>query len=1176
MRPGFLYASQTHDRRNPAPPTTPHRELFRALGRLDALTEPGPGDQPTIVSGGGAARGPRVAVDQILSGRFRIVRFIARGGMGEVYEAEDQILHERVALKTIRPEVAGDSRTMDRFLREVHLARTVTHPNVCRIYDVFHHENLAFLTMELLSGETLSQRLERAGKMTPAEALPLVEQMAAALAAAHDAGVIHRDFKSGNVMLAPDERRPGGVRVVVTDFGLARRAEAPRGTSLTETETVLGTPDYMAPEQIEGRTLTRAADIYALGIVLYEMVTGAKPFDGDTPLSVALKKLQEAPPSPRGSAPELPASWDRAILRCLERDPADRFPSALDVAGALRGEEVPASPRSARRRRRRLVIATAAVIVAAAAGLIFPRLRARYPARTTAPAAVRTPRRAIAVLGFRNLAGRPADAWMSVALSEMLTTELAAGEKLRAVPSESVARMRVDLSLPEADTLAKDTLGRVKQNIGADVVLLGSYLVLGEEPGSPVRLDLRLQDTSEGETIASVSEKGTGAELDALVARAGARLREKLDLPAVSMKEAAAVKAVLPANADSARLYAEGLAKLRVFEDNAARELLERAVAADPGHALAHSALAGAWFSLGYDAKALAEAKLAYERAGKLSRETRLLIEGRYRALHNEWDRAIDIYRSLFTFFPDDVEYGLLLANAQTRSGRPNEALETLAAVRKSSPRDDARIELAEADTARALSDFPRTEKAAMRAAAIASGQGARLGVANALLLQAGARRNLGDAKKAMEPAQEARRLFESAGDQHGVAAALNHLGNSQADLGDLDAARKSYEGVLEVARRTGARRAEAGALDNIASIVGDQGDLAEARHMSDQALAIYREIGDRAGEATTLNNIGAALISRGDLEGARASFERAVPIYRDTGDQGGLAIALNNIAEMKANQGDVASAAKSFEESERIFRESGQRSKSVYPLVGLAGIRLESGDLAGAATMFDTAAEICRAAQDRHELAYVVSGLGRIAVEEDRLPDARARFEEALKIRTELGEKAAAGQSSVDLARLSYEEGDVASALARARAAADAFRKQSLSDDEASALSVAARAAARLGKKDEAAATLEQARLTSKNSQQDGVRRDLVLAGAAVQAARGQNEAARQTLLDAARRARANGLETFAFDARLAALEIALTSGRGAAVSAEADELERDARAKGFTRVARIAAAAP
>ncbi|HEX4440832.1 MAG TPA: tetratricopeptide repeat protein [Thermoanaerobaculia bacterium] len=1148
------------------------------------MNESDPRDETTIVTPGPAATvASSLAAGAILAGRFRVIRFIARGGMGEVYEAEDQVLHDNVALKTIRPDVAGDARAMDRFLREVHLARTVTHPNVCRIYDVFHHGDVAFLTMELLAGETLSERLKRIDRMRPADALPLVEQMAAALGAAHDAGVIHRDFKSGNVMLVPDARRAGGSRVVVTDFGLARRTQAPRGTSLTETKTVLGTPDYMAPEQIEGKPLTPAADIYALGIVMYEMVTGGPPFQGDTPLSVALKKLHEAPPSPRGSTPDLPAEWDRAILRCLERDPANRYPSAPDVARALRGEATAESPRAIRNRRRLLWLALGAAAAVAVAVVVLPRLRGRHAAppqaAASAPAAIRTPRRAIAVLGFRNTAGRPADAWMSTGLSEMLTTELAAGGKLRAIPSESVARMRVDLSLPEADTLAKDTLARVRQNVGADLVLLGSYLVLGTEPGSPVRVDLRLQDTTEGETLAVVSEKGAGNELDALIGRAGARLREKLELPAVSAREAQAVRASLPENTDAARLYAEGLAKLRVFDANGARELLEKAVAADPRHSLAHSALAAAWSSLGYDAKALAEARLALQTSDKLSRETRLLVEGRYRAMHDEWDRAIEIYRSLFTFFPDDVEYGLLLANAQTRSGHPNDALATLAGIRKASPRDDARVDLTEAETARALSDFPRAEKAAMRAAAIASGQGARLGVANALLLEASARRNLGDAKKAMQSAEEARRLFDAAGDQGGVAAALNHIGNSQSDLGDLAAARKSYEGVLAVARRIGARRAEAGALDNIASIVGDEGDLGTARVLSDQALAIFREIGDRAGEATTLNNIGAALISRGDLEGARASFERAVPIYREIGDNGGLAIALNNIAEMEANQGDVAAAAKSYGEAIAIFRDSGQRSKSVYPLAGLAGTRLEAGDLAEARKMLDEAAEICRTSEDRHELAFVLSGLGNVALEEDRLADARARYEEALKIRNELGENAAAGQSELDLARLSLEEGDAAAAYAKSRAAADAFRKQKLSDDEAAAVSLSARAAARLGRKDDAAAALERARAAGERSQHDGVRREIVLAGAAVQASRGQPDAARQALLSAARRASAGGLETFALQARLAALQIALASGHGAAASpvrGEADALVTDARAKGFARIARLAAAAP
>jgi eukaryotic-like serine/threonine-protein kinase len=296
---------------------------------------------------------PGLADGAVLAGRFRVVRFIARGGMGEVYEAEDLVLKDRVAVKTIRPDVANDARTMERFLREVHLARTVTHPNVARTFDIFPDGPVTFLTMELLSGETLAHRIARTGRMRLDEALPLVEQMAAALAAAHEVGVVHRDFKSANVMLSPDERRPGGARVVVTDFGLARRNRPgpDRQTSLTETQAVMGTPDYMAPEQIEGRDVSPATDVYALGIVMYEMVAGEPPFQGDTPLSVALKKLHEAPPSPKGHVPELPPVWEKTILRCLERAPADRYASAPEVVRALAGESIPLGPGVRSRRR---------------------------------------------------------------------------------------------------------------------------------------------------------------------------------------------------------------------------------------------------------------------------------------------------------------------------------------------------------------------------------------------------------------------------------------------------------------------------------------------------------------------------------------------------------------------------------------------------------------------------------------------------------------------------------------------------------------------------------------------------------------------------------------------------------------------------------------------------------
>jgi len=1138
-------------------------------------------ERDTIVTPASAPRAPSpkppvFSPDDLLAGRFRIVRFIARGGMGEVYEAEDRVLGERVALKTVRSDVAGDERSMERFLREVHLSRTVTHPNVCRIYDVFHHEGVTFLTMELLAGRTLAERLETSGRMTPAEALPIAEQMAAALGAAHEAGVIHRDFKSGNVMLVPDERRPGGSRVVVTDFGLARRSQrgGPSAAPLTETEAVLGTPDYMAPEQIEGRDLTPAADLYALGIVLYEMVTGAPPFRGETPLSVALKKLKEAAPSPRKEAPDLPPAWEATILRCLERSPADRFASTADVVRALRGDRVAAGPAALRRRRRRAAIVAAVVAAAALAGFfaLRPRASRRAGVPASAARAARGPRRSIAVLGFKNLAGRPEAAWVSTALAEMLTTELAAGETLRAIPSEDVARMRVDLALPESDTLGRESLARVRARLGADLVLLGSYVATGPGSGGALRLDLRLQDAAAGETIAVVSEKGSEGDLDGVATRAGARLRDKLGLAAVSATEAVAVKASLPSNPEAARLYAEGLARLRVFEADAARQLLEKAVAADPGHALAHSALAAAWSDLGWDEKALQEAKTAFDLSAGLSRETRLGIEGRYRAMANQWDRAIEIYRSVFTFFPDDLDYGLQLVRAQTRAGKPKDAQATLAALRSAFPGDEPRIDLAEAQTARALSDFPLAGKAAARAAELGGKQGSRLLVASALLIEASARRNLGDAKAAMAKSEEARRVFDAAGDRAGVASATNDIGNSLYDLGDLPGARKAYEDVLAIYRGIGNRRGAAGALDNIANVVGDQGDFKAARKLSEEALALYHEVGDKSGAAQTLNNMGTALVVQGDFRGARTLFEEALPLYRETGDQGGLAICLNNVAEMQAGQGDVAGARGHFEEALRIFRDSGQASKSVYPLVGLAGILAETGDLAGAKAMLEEGLRLCRDAGDRHESGYALSGLAALALAEDRAADARRQHQEALAVREELGEKDAAAASRVGLARVALAEDKPADAEAAARGAADALDAAKLPDDEATALAVLARALLAQGKAPRARPIVERARALVAAGQNDAVRREVELVSARLRAADGDPAGARRALEAEIARAKERGLVASQLEARLALGQIAAGSGDAAAARAALAALEADAAAKGFRLIAREA----
>jgi eukaryotic-like serine/threonine-protein kinase len=289
------------------------------------------------------------APDDLVSSRYRIVRLLGAGGTSEVYAAADTALGEEVALKTLSAGLAQSPVGLERFRREIYLSRRVTHPNVCRIFDLGEHEapsgrRTLFFTMELVAGPSLSERLESGPPFTPEEALPLITQIAAGLQAAHESGVVHRDLKPGNIMLSPARGNGAGVRVVITDFGLARHQD-PGTLGLTESGEMLGTPCYMSPEQVRGATITPASDIYALGIVIYEMLARALPFQDVNPLATALRRLRLPPTPIRSHVPSLPGAWVAAIERCLAVEPAERFARPLDVVAALDGDgPAPAAP----------------------------------------------------------------------------------------------------------------------------------------------------------------------------------------------------------------------------------------------------------------------------------------------------------------------------------------------------------------------------------------------------------------------------------------------------------------------------------------------------------------------------------------------------------------------------------------------------------------------------------------------------------------------------------------------------------------------------------------------------------------------------------------------------------------------------------------------------------------
>ncbi len=408
-------------------------------GFLDSAPFPAQSDVPDV----------SIQPGEVLAGRYKLVEILGTGGMGEVYEAEDQELGERIALKVIRKQTSLGATTVERLRREVQLARRVTHPNVCRVFDLGYHRQqqheIIFLTMELIRGETLSARLKRAGRLSPSQALPIVLQLCQALDAAHQAGVLHRDFKTSNVMLIDTGEQ---VRAVVTDFGIARwmqRKEA-SATQATTQGMIFGTPAYMSPEQILGEDLTAASDIYSLGLVLYEMVTGDRPFHQDSNWTEALKRLSETAPPPIKAVPDLGHQWNRTILKCLERDPKKRFTSAPEVARSLQGEGRLAS--WAATTPGKVAIAIFVVVLLVLGPALALRLwTARLPEQ-----------KHIAVLPFTSSGTDSAGPATAYGLAQSLTANLArlqASEKsLWVVPWSEVRNQK-----PEDESHAASTLG---------------------------------------------------------------------------------------------------------------------------------------------------------------------------------------------------------------------------------------------------------------------------------------------------------------------------------------------------------------------------------------------------------------------------------------------------------------------------------------------------------------------------------------------------------------------------------------------------------------------------------------------------------------------------------------------------------------------------------------------
>ncbi len=1068
---------------------------------------------------------------------YRLVEQIGAGGMGVVYRAHDEQLERDVALKVLSAGMLADENARKRFRKEALALAKLNHPNVAMVFEFGSQHGLDFLVTEYIPGVTLDAKIAR-NPLPLKEVIDLGTQLAQGLAAAHQQGIAHRDLKPGNLRVTTDGR------LKILDFGLAELAPRASDLGLTVTATtnqdITGTVPYMAPEQLRAEPVDLRSDIWAAGAVLYEMATGRRPFpQSNGPLLIdAILNQNPEPPSQLNS--RIPPALENIVVKSLDKDPRRRYQSANELgvdlervtsasgSAAWSGNAgIIAQPQSITVRRSRKLWAAGAALIVVIAAILAAYLHIR---QSTKPAF--TPvagRRSVAVLGFKNLSGRSDQLWLSNALAEMLTTELSAGDKLRTVPGENVARMKADQSLPDTDALSQKTLSTIYKTLGSNLVVLGSYLDIGGQ----VRVDLRVQDTANGETIASVSDSETEARFLDLVKRMGSALRQKCGAGEITSAEAAAVRASEPATSDAARLYAEGVRKLRAFDQLAARDLLEQAVAADPDNVLAHSALAATWTQLGYDDKATQEARRAFELSQNLSRKDTLSIEAEYRETTREWSKAVDLYKSLWTFFPDDLEYGLRLADAQVSAGAGQDALVTIADLRKL-PRpqqDDPRIDLAEARAADSLSDYKRVQSAAARAGDKAKQLGARFLQARALLQQCWALRNLGDLGRARAIGEQAGKTLAAAGDFRGEAKSLTCVANVLADQGNLAQARSMHEKALALARQIGAEGDIAGALINIGNLLASQQELDASNTEYNEALSIAVRIGDKSDALIAQNNLAANLMLQGDFAGARKMLQSSVETATQTGDQASAIDALTNLATISYFQGDFAEARKDLQASLASSRELGLKSKTASSLVALGEVQLAQDDLSGA----------------------------------------EKSYSESLVIRTQLGEKGNVAASQVSLATLALEQNQPAKAESLAKEAAAEFHAETDADQEAAARDVIVQSLIALGKVSDAQSEIGKTRTLSIRDLP--AKLSLEITSARVLARTGKATEALRDLQEALDRSQHIPLVAIGFEARLAQAEAKNLMGDTASARSSLDQLSKDAEAAGFSLIARKAA---